>query len=69
MRLGALGRHRCEPRAGGYRLLPSIPDAWSGISSKDGFVRRSPWLIAIGDAQCFTNWFRSHEPTLLNGNN
>lgn len=59
----------CEHRAGGYRVLPSVLNAWGGISSKDGFVGRAPWLIEIGDAQCFLGWFHSHEPTLLRLNN
>lgn len=58
-----------EHRAGGYRVLAPILDAWGGISTKDGFVGRAPWLIAIGDAQRFIKWFRAHEPTLLNRNN
>jgi hypothetical protein len=59
----------CEHRAGSYRVLPAILDAWGGISSKDGFVGRAPRLIAIGDSQGFLRWLRSHRPALLNRNN
>jgi putative DNA base modification enzyme with NMAD domain len=59
----------CEHRTGGYRALRSILDAWGGISTKDGFVGRAPWLIAIGDPQGFVSWFHSHERSLLNRNN
>jgi hypothetical protein len=58
-----------EHRAGSYRVLPAILQAWGGISSKDGFVGRAPWLIAIGDSQGFLRWFRSHRPALLERNN
>ena len=50
-------------------MLPTILDAWGGISSKDGFLSRAAGSIAIGDAEHFLRWFHSQKPTLVNRNN
>jgi hypothetical protein len=59
----------CEYRAGSYRVRAPILEQWGGISSRNGFVVRAPWLISVGDPERFLEWFHSHHPSLVNRNN
>ena len=59
----------CEYRDGSYRVRSPLLEQWGGISSRNGFVVRAPWLISVGDPQRFLEWFHSHDPSLVNRNN
>jgi len=73
-RPGESGRLRrclpfCEYRDGAYRVRSSLLEEWGGISSRNGFVVRAPWLISVGNPKGFLEWFQSHEPSLVSRNN
>jgi hypothetical protein len=59
----------CEYRDRTYRFRSPLLEQWGGISSRNGFVVRAPWLISVGDPQGFLGWLRSHDPSLVNRNN
>jgi hypothetical protein len=59
----------CDYRDGSYRVRSPLLEQWGGISSRNGFVVRAPWLISVGDAKRFLDWFYSHDLSLVNRNN
>jgi hypothetical protein len=71
---GVSGRlERCFPfgelRDGGYRVRRAVLDAWGEISNSNGFIGRAPYLISVGDPDCFLTWLNSQEPRLVELNN
>ena len=59
----------CEYRDAAYRVRSSLLEEWGGISSRNGFVVRAPWLISVGDTERFLEWFNSHDLSLVSRNN
>jgi len=73
-RPGRSGRFaRCVPfathRAGAYRVLPELLDAWGGLHVKDGYVQRSARLPELADAARFLAWLRRQDVTLVERDN
>jgi hypothetical protein len=69
-RAGVSGRfERCVPfathRAGAYRVLPELLDAWGGLRVKDGYVQRSARLPELVDPRRFVAWLDRQDVTLV----
>jgi hypothetical protein len=69
-RAGRSGRFdRCLPfatrRAGAYRVLPELLEAWGGLRVRDGYVQRSARLPELLDPARFVAWLDRQNVVLL----